>query len=175
MATLLELNEQLTQLNHLLENLEGVEIPADLAGEVEALLSQQETAKEVYLEKIDNYLGLIQSLKYWVEVRKKERERLTELLKRDEKKIEFLQTKLKNHLEAQGTEKLKTNRFNLSICRNGGKQPISLNVTPEDLPQKFQRVKVEANMTAIREALEAGEISDAIAHWEEKGSHLRIS
>lgn len=175
MTTLLELNNQLTELNDLLENLEGVEIPADLAGEVESLLNQRNKTQEAYLEKIDNYLGLIQSRKYWAQVRKAEYQRLKELVERDERTIQFLQTKLRTHLEGKGVKKLRTRRFNLSLCRNGGKQPIELNVeTPEELPQKFQRIRVEPDMTAIREALEAGEDLSVIAHWKEKSSYLRI-
>lgn len=174
-TTLLDLNQQLTELNDLLENLEGVEIPADLAGEVESLLNQQEKTQQAYLEKIDRYLGLIQSLKYWVQVRKSERDRINKIIARDERTIQFLQTKLKTHLESQGVEKLRTNRFNLSVCRNGGKTPIGLAVrSPEELPEKFQRVRVEADMTAIREALEAGEDLSEIAHWKQKSSHLLI-
>jgi hypothetical protein len=183
MTTLLDLNEKLTQLDELLENLEGIDIPADLAQEFEAVLSERDETQEAYLEKIDNYLGLIQSRKYWVQVRKAEYQRLKESVERDERTVQFLQDKLKAHLEGKGVKKLRTKRFNLSVCRNGGKQPIELNVeSPEDLPKRFQKVRIEPDLTAIREALEAGEDlnamsggrSEAIAYWKEKGSHLRI-
>jgi hypothetical protein len=71
---------------------------------------------------------------------------------------------------------MKTNKFNLTVAKNGGKLPIWLDskVNPKDLPKKYQQITVEINRNTVREALEAGEDLE-FAGFSERGKHLRIS
>lgn len=90
------------------------------------------------------------------------------------KAVEFLKGRLKTHLEATEQQKLRTKRFNIAVCANGGKAPLRFdNTPPEQMPERFKRVTVEPDREAIRTALEAGE-ELSFAYLAERESHLRI-
>lgn len=76
-------------------------------------------------------------------------------------------------MRAIGKTKFKTALFSFGIQKNGGLQPISVKVEPEELPERFQRVEVKVNNDAIRKALLNGEKLD-FAQLEERGESLRI-
>ena len=173
--TLYEISDKLEELNNLLENLEDVIIPAELAEVFQELLDETSKTKADFTDKIDNILALIQSRKKWLQIRKEESDRLNKLIKKDENTIKFLTEYLLKHLEAQEVKKMRTKRFNLTVANNGGKLPLWINskMNPQDLPKKYQQVIVEVNKNAIREALEAGEKLE-FAGFSERGKHLRI-
>ena len=173
MTTLLNLDAHLSRLNEIIDEIED-QIPAELAQAFEEILLERDETQEQYLTKLDNIAALIQNRKLWVEVRKAEAQRLAKLAQSDSKTVDWLTDYLKRHLEAKGYKKLRTKRFNLSVCANGGKPPLTLdNIDPKQLPQRFQKVTVEADKKAIREALEAGEFL-SFAQFAEKGTHLRV-
>ncbi len=171
--TLTELSAELEQINSLLETIEG-DIPVDLQTSVDELLAQRESTTEALLEKLDNYCALIQSRLLWASARKAEADRLAKLAESDIKAVEFLKGRLKTYLEATSQQKLRTKRFNISVCANGGKAPLRFdNTPPEQMPERFKRVVVEADKEAIRTALEAGE-ELSFAYLAERENHLRI-
>ena len=53
---------------------------------------------------------------------------------------------------------VETPRYKLSVAKNGGKAPLILDesVPVTNLPEQFQKVSIDANTAAIREALAAG-------------------
>lgn len=141
----------------MLDTIEG-DIPPDLQQAVDELLSQHEQTHDQLIQKLDNYAALIQSRAYWAATRKAEAERLSKLIESDQRAIDFLKGRLKAHLEATEQKKVRTKRFNIGVRTAGGKQGLKLNFeNPKDLPERFQRVIVEADNTAIREALEVGD------------------
>lgn len=155
--TLIELTADLQQLDNMLDMIDG-DIPVELQQIVDTLLAQRDATQEQLLEKLDNYCGLIQSRLMWAAARKAEGERMMKLAESDFKTVDFLRGRLKEHLEATDQKKLRTKRFNISICQNGGKAPLRFDdTTPEQMPERFQRVTVEPNRDAIRTALEQGE------------------
>ncbi len=171
--TLIELSAELEQIDSLLETIES-DIPVDLQTSVDELLAQRESTTEALLEKLDNYCGLIQSRLMWASARKAEADRLAKLAESDIKAVEFLKARLKTYLETTNRQKLRTKRFNISVCANGGKAPLRFdNTPPEQMPERFKRVTVEADKEAIRTALEAGELL-SFAHLAERENHLRI-
>lgn len=171
--TLVELSTDLEQLDSLLDTIDA-DIPVDLQTSVDELLAQREATHEALLEKLDNYCGLIQSRLMWAAARKAEAERLAKLAESDIKAVEFLKGRLKTHLEATEQQKLRTKRFNITVCANGGKPPLHFdNTPPEQMPERFKRVTVEPDREAIRTALEAGE-ELSFAYLAERESHLRI-
>ena len=110
----------------------------------------------------------------WAATRKAEAERLAKLAESDIKAVEFLKGRLKTHLEATEQQKLRTKRFNISVCANGGKAPLRFdNTSPEQMPERFKRVIVEPDKEAIRTALEAGE-ELSFAYLAEREKHLKI-
>ncbi len=173
---LYEISEKLEELNNLLDNLDGVDIPAEVAEIYNDILTEAEQTKNDFADKVDDILCLIQSRKKWLQIRKQEAERLNKLIKKDENTMNFLTEYLSRHLEAQEIKKMRTNKFNLTVANNGGKLPLWIDskVNPKDLPKKYQQITVQVNKDAIREALEEGEELD-FAGFSERGKHLRIS
>jgi len=167
--TLIELTADLQQL----DTIEG-DIPPDLQQAVDELLCQRNATQEAMLEKVDNCAALIQSRAYWAATRKAELERLSKLIESDQKVIDFLKGRLKTHLEGSEQRQIRTKRFNISICQNGGKASLRLdNTPPEQMPERFQRKQIEPDREAIRQALEVGE-KLSFASFAERDTHLRI-
>ena len=172
---LYELSEKLEELNNLIENLEGITIPAELAETLNEILAEAKATERDFADKVDNIASLIQSRKRWMQVRKEESDRLSELIRKDDNTINWLTGYLMEHLEKQGVRKLRTKKFNLSIAKNGGKVPIVIDskINPKDLPRKYQKITVEVDHTAVRKALESDTQLDW-ATWGERGQHSPI-
>ena len=172
---LYEISEKLEELNNLIENLEGVDIPAELVENYNDILAEASQKRNDFAEKIDNILGLIQSRKKWLQIRKEESDRLEQLINKDENTVKFLTEYLLRHLEVQKVKKLRTRRFNLTVANNGGKQPLWIDskVNPQELPQRYRCVSYFPNKDAIRQALEEGKELE-FAGFSERGKHLRI-
>jgi hypothetical protein len=98
---------------------------------------------------------------------------MRDLAAADEALADRLKQRLKDAMEASGKGKLETARFRLSVQANGGAQPLEVTVPPEQLPQKYQAVRVEADKTALREALAAGATIPGVTLLP-RGTSLRI-
>ena len=125
-------------------------------------------------EKVESYAGLIQHLEGLAELRKKESDRLAKLAKTTELKAERLREALKNGLKFVQVEKVVTNRYEVSVRKNGGKTPMV--ITEENIiPDEWKKTKtvVELDKDKIREALEGGELLD-FAHLKDRGDSLVI-
>lgn len=133
---------------------------------------QLETERD---RKLDDYCALISEIVARAEVRKTEAKRLMELAATDENKARLLKERLKWFLETHNFKTLETPRYRLLVAKNGGKTPVILKdgLTPTQLPERFQKVSIDLNTTAIREALEAGENLD-FAQLGDRGTSLRI-
>jgi len=175
--TLIDLTAELKQLDNLLDTIDGDTIPVELQQAVDELLDQREQNQSELLEKLDNYAALIQSRAYWAATRKAELERLSKLIESDQKTIDFLKGRLKAHLEATDQKKVRTKRFNISVRTVGGKQGVRLNLeNPKDLPERFQRVIIEPDNTALREALEADDTeAKEVAYFAERTTYIAIN
>ena len=109
------------------------------------------------------------------EIRKAEAKRLTELAAADESRARLLKDRLKWFFELHQLKTVQTNRYKLSVAKNGGKAPLILDesVPVTQLPEQFQRVSIDPDTAAIREALERGE-KLGFAQLAERGTSLRI-
>jgi hypothetical protein len=172
---LYQLSDRLQELEETIENLEGVDIPADVHLEYLELLAEAEETNEQFMNKIESILCLIQSRKRWLEMRKAEAERLNKLVKKDEKTIEWLTEYLKQHLEKIGVRKLRTNKFNLSV-RKASVAPLHLlREDAKSYPQQYQKVTIEVDKKALKEAVINGD-EEALKSAElgEKSTYLFI-
>jgi ferritin len=172
---LYEISGKLEELNNLIENLEGITIPAELAETFKEILAEAKATEKDFADKVDNIASLIQSRKRWMQVRKEESDRLNQLIRKDDNTINWLSDYLMEHLEKQGVRKLRTKKFNLTIANNGGKLPVVIDskIDPKDLPRKYINVSYSPNKNAIREALEKGEELN-FAYFGERGKSLII-
>lgn len=80
------------------------------------------------------------------------------------------------YLTATGRKKYTTpNGRTISVCANGGKQPIEIDtVDPETIPAQYRKQRLEIDRAAVREGLESG-------YWlpwarlRPCGTHVRIT
>lgn len=166
--TLFQISDDLQQFNVLLDDLDDAEQQQMVTEWLEHLEAERD-------RKLDNYAALIAELEARAEVRKAEAKRLMELVAADENRAKMLKERLKIFFEANNLKKVETQRYQLSLVRHGGKAPVILeqSISPTELPKQFQKVSVEPDTKAIREALEAGEPLD-FARLGDRGSSVRI-
>lgn len=168
--TLFNLTEEMLALMEAFEDIH------DAGGEGQAEAMLQEFLGDFNLEleaKVDAYCALIREYQARSKARWEECERLEVLAKRDLRNAESLQKALHEHFKVTDTKKMETPRFAITVCKNGGKQPVQIDVEATALPPEFQRTKITADTDAIRDRLQAGEQIDGCVLLE-RGTHLRI-
>ena len=146
------------------------EIPAN-----EDLDAQAEALGLAIDAKIDGIARMVRNWTSDVESWKAEEKRFADKRRASENRIKHIKLYAKACLEGAGLEKLKTTLFTVAIQKNGGVAPMNLcvDLDPKTLPERFQKITVEANSPAIREALESGEKLE-FAELGERGTSLRI-
>jgi hypothetical protein len=167
--TLFDISSDLEKLSELLEGCGGDAQQRELIDNwFEQLGSERD-------RKLDNYCALISEMLARAEVRKAEAKRLLELASSEENRAKLLKDRLKWFFETHNIKTLDTARYRLSLARNGGKAPLILKggVSPTGLPERFQKLSIDPDTAAIREALEQGERLD-FAALGERGASLHI-
>ena len=125
--------------------------------------------------KVDNYCCLITEIELRAAARKVEMMRLAGLASVDETAAKALRERLLFVLQARNVPKVDTERFRVSVAKNGGKAPLDVRVGPDELPAWAvkKRTVVETDKDAIRARLESGE-SLPFATIMERGTRLVI-
>ena len=167
--TLLSISIDIEKLNDLLD-----ESSAD-AEQQQLMQEWFETLGTERDRKLDGYAALITEMLARAEVRKTEAKRLTELAASDENRAKLLRDRLEWFFELHQLKTVQTNRYKLSVAKNGGKAPLILDesVPVTQMPEQFQKVTIDPDTAAIREALERGE-KLGFAQLGERGTSLRI-
>jgi len=124
-------------------------------------------------DKIDAYCSLFREFETRAKARETEASRLFDLASADLNAAKRLRERLLYFFELHRISKLETDRFRLTVANNGGALPLFVDGEPEALPEEYQRVRIEADKAAIREALEQGAPLD-FARLGDRGRHLRI-
>lgn len=120
--------------------------------------------------KADSYAVVLAELKAQREKVKAEKERLERIEKAIENNEKRIKDRIKDAMTAIGKNEIKTDLHTFKIQNNGGVQPL---VITGDVPDKYTKVVIDADIMKIREALSNGEQLD-FAHLEPRGTHLRI-
>jgi hypothetical protein len=142
---------------------------------VQQLLEQRGIIYEQWLAKVDNYCATITNRHALSKQQKSEAERLNKLAATDSKRVDWMKPQLKKCLQSQNVNKLSLHRFQLTISSNGGVLPLKLPCEVNQLPPQFQRIEVSPDNSAIRPALEAGDIeAQKVAQFGERETHLRV-
>ena len=151
-----------------------IEKDSAVEGELDSVLDELLQELEGKIEdKVEAYCRIIRELELTQAARKEESDRIRKLADQDGNTVRAMKGRLMFFFGLQKINKLKTNNFNLSICANGGNQPIEVNILPELLPAEFQKVEIKPNMETIREALKMGTSLDGVTLLP-RGEHLRI-
>ena len=120
-------------------------------GELTPELEEQITITEHDREsKCEGYVSVIRQLKSKSQLIKDEAKRLLDAARTYDKSVERLEDNLLSSIVQLGN--IKTNFVSISTRRNK-----SVEIADDvEIPLQYQRVKIEANKTAIKEALESG-------------------
>lgn len=165
MSTLYELKEEHEALMNMLYDEEVDE---------QTVLNTLEGIEGEIEEKADDYAKIMRLLSADTEALKKEEERLKRRRETLENNIDRMKRRLYETMKETGRIKFKTQLFSFSIGKNGGKQPLKLDVADvTEIPAEYlipQPPKPDND--AIREALKEQKLP--WAHLEPRGEHLTI-
>ena len=123
--------------------------------------------------KAENLAKIIRMLQAQAELSKKEAQRLSDRAQSFSNRVEFMKSVLFENMKAMNIRKFKTPLFTISIVKNGGKEPLVITGTIEDIPGKYlipQQPKIDND--AIRALLKEKEVD--WAHLEPRGEHIGI-
>jgi hypothetical protein len=170
MPTLYDISDDLLALESILIEAGGDVTDPEADQAVDNWLAELGSARD---EKIDAYCSLYREFDLRAKAREEEATRLFNLASADLNAARRLRERLLYFFELHRISKLETERFRLTVAANGGALPLFVDCEPEALPEDYQRVRIEADKAAIREALESGAPLD-FARLGERGRHLRI-
>lgn len=175
--TIFEISNDLLALEMLLAEAEGDVTDESSEAAIDSWLAELGEARD---QKLDSYARLIRAIEGDAEIVKAEADRLKARQKALESRAARLKDRLEAFLRVQGIERIETPNFTFAMQKAGGKPKVILNAyyvdNPAELPEGLRRVKFEADLNAIREALEADEDSaiKEIAQLDEPIKRLRI-
>ncbi|NJL98656.1 MAG: siphovirus Gp157 family protein [Synechococcaceae cyanobacterium SM2_3_2] len=161
----------LEQLDHLeIQILELLE--AEEYEQAEKLLDSFTYLRET---KIEAYCHIINKLNARAQWRRDEAQRLRSRADIDQDQSDWLKGKLHTYFESHGIKTLETDRYKVTLAKNGGKAPLVITADTSDLPDDYTQTEllVKPDKEAIREALEQGQ-ELPFAHLGERGSSIRI-
>jgi len=171
MPTIYEISEDMAALDTLLAESGG-----EITPEAEAAFASFEAELAANLTtKTDAYCSLISEIEARAEVRKAEAKRLADRARIDENAANALRERLRFVWETRKLGKVETDRFTVSLAKNGGKQPLDIRCGVEDLPAWAVRREtvVTVDKDAIRARLDSGETL-GFASLMERGTRISI-
>lgn len=164
MTSLYELTGQYLEFEQMLENPEV---------DQEALNDLLNTLSDEIEIKADNYAKIIRNFEGNVAAIKLEQDRLAKKKATLESAIKRLKDNLQFCMVSTGKRNFKTDLFSFNIQKNGGADPVVLDVGISFLPDNLVKVTVEPDKKAITDYIkETGDLS--YAHFGERGESLRI-
>lgn len=116
---------------------------------------------------------IIVNAKADIEAIKAEEDRLRARRKHLESQMDWLKNYLLANMQAIGKEKIKTALFNISVQKNGGKEPLVIVGSLDDIPGKYLVPQPPVvNNDAVRALLAEKQVD--WAYLEPRGVHLGI-
>ncbi len=158
--TLYELTEEARELQDMIEEYP----PETFSDTIESLQLMIE-------DKADSYAAVNQNITNEIAALKAEEERLRARRNALERNQMCLCKAIREAMNALGKTKIKTEKFTFSVSKNGGLQPIKVDM--EKLPDKFKKMIFEPDNDRIREAIKAGETIEGVEVLP-RGEHLTI-
>ena len=123
-------------------------------------------------DKIEQWNRAIKNQEAERDALKSEYQRLYDRYKAQDAQVSHMKDTLLMYLRAMG-RKEGGKVLMAKIVKNGGAQPLELLCQPEELPKAFRKVKIEADNTAIRDALASGK-KLKFARLLERGEHIKV-
>jgi hypothetical protein len=130
-------------------------------------------------ERVDAYAVVVRSFEAHATACRAEAATLATKAQVAENAAKRLKARLLDYLTARGLEELRGTIWKAKRTANGGKQPLTLLVDPDDLPPEYQLHSVTANTEMLRiQADDDGSIvfsGQPVARLEPRGFHLRLN
>ena len=159
-----DLTAEMLQLQQMLED------PDVDSDDIAALMVELDAEIE---KKADGYAKVIRNMEGDLAAIKAEQQRLTEKKNLLESGIKRLKDNLQQSMIATGKRKFKTDLFSFNIQKNGGADPVVVDVPTDELPDDLVIVSEKPDLKAIAAYIkETGDIT--FAHFGERGESLRI-
>jgi hypothetical protein len=170
-STLYDLTAEWTDLSAALTESAG-----EITDEIEARLDALGTLEGA---KVDSYALVVRSFEAHATACRAEATALIAKATVAENAAKRLKARLLDYLTARGLEELRGTIWKAKRTANGGKQPLTLLVDPDDLPPEYQLHSVTANTEMLRiQADDDGSIvfsGQPVARLEPRGFHLRLN
>lgn len=149
---------------------EMIEDPDVESDEIQALMDELNDQIE---KKADGYAKMIRNLEGNLAAVKTEQQKLAEKKNLLEAGIKRLKDDLQASMIATGKRKFKTDLFSFNIQKNGGADPVVVDVATDELPDDLVIISEKPDLKAIAAYIkETGDIT--FAHFGERGESLRI-
>jgi len=150
---LFEITKEMQALDDLIEehagDMDNPEVQQAVADALSCLQDELE-------DKVDNYTALIHILRARARARAEEAKRLADRVRIDQNVADRLVEALLGALQARGLAKVETQRYRVSVAKNGGKLPLLID-EPHLPPDYVLTVTQEVpNKDKIRADLKAG-------------------
>jgi len=142
--------------------------------QLEGLLLAEEQAQDALFEKADAYCWVIEKLRATAAARSDAAQRLKDLATQDGHKADKLEEKLIQCLQKVQPDKTKYILSNHNIIsRKTSVLQLESDLLPEEMPKPYQRIKVEFNRQAIKDALKAGKDVEGAAFVERRSWSIK--
>ena len=161
-----KLYEIVADLQEFIEMNEGLEDEQAYQDTLEGLQGELDDKVEQWCHAIKNQEGERDAIKA-------EADRLKAKAASLDKQVERMKRTLQMYMVAANRKKA-GNTIKASIVKNGGKAPLEIDIKPEELPEIFRKITIDADKEAIRMALEDGK-TYPWARIGERGEHLNIN
>lgn len=150
--------------------------------------ADDETMTEVIKDTLDLLEGDIEAKADSIAYIKRQLDADEEMLKKEEQRLrarresivrnrQRLMESLMEAMRILNKEKFKTPYNSFGIRKAGGKAPLILDTAPENMPERFQKISIEADTDAIRDYLTWHQDDDIVfpyAHIGERSEFLSI-
>lgn len=148
-----------------------LELAEDGTTDPEVLADTMDSIVDAINDKAEGYAQVIRQIKADIEANKKERDRFEARIKSYQSNLNTISQRLVEAMNETNQRKIKTPLFTISVAKNGGKQPISID--QDNLQADVFKVKREPDTDEIRKRLESGE-KVLGAELKPRGEHLLI-
>lgn len=148
-----------------------LELAEDGTTDPEVLADTMDSIVDAINDKAEGYAQVIRQIKADIEANKKERDRFEARIKSYQSNLSTISQRLVEVMNETNQHKIKTPLFTISVAKNGGKQPLSID--QDNLEADVFKVKREPDTDEIRKRLEAGE-KVLGAELKPRGEHLLI-
>jgi hypothetical protein len=144
------------------------------AGDPEAVAELERIEADIR-NKADGYCALIRHYEAAAKTCHEEADRIEYRADGFNSKATWLKQRLHDALLRLGETRLQTPTNTVTVCRNGGAEPVKVDVPVEELPGDYQKTEYvcRPDIDAIRNALRAG-LHVPGCRLEERGTHLRM-